>query len=576
MTNTKKIFAITTSVLLLFLSHNVWGQEKKKFWISGAARAIMYGDDYKNNIQPDSVTAKKTQGGHALVDLGINIQPSDQLLIQGMVRVRNDYGGFWGSGVTFDVRQLYLKGILGGFLKYQLGDINYKLTDYTFNNETGLINKFPGLITGPSLEQVKYDVFYTDQNVWRQQGGALDFALEFDKVIKEAGFDLYTSRVKPTNFDTQDDRLYSGGSVVITQSKHLKLGGQFANLYDLKGTSNNNIYFSNPVYTASAEVNYTIKKIKLLVASEFGKSTMKWENSTDAPELKDYFYDFSLKAISKKTGIDATLSYRNVGANYRSAGAQTLQINYLAAPAAYQRYGNEQKLRSISMLDLYRDASLYQTQIVGGLMAYDPRYDNATPYGRATPNRKGFNTEVNYEDPKKRWQLTANADILADVIGTGTTALKSYNTMGLYGKIQLHHWLKWKTRKLWVSGRIGNQQTSRSGAESFESIDLNSQFSNLNFLVTIYGPLNFLAEYRNWQTKGNEQLSERNEYSQIIDYSEYDINYNEHIMGAGLQYIFSEKNKIQFMYQNFKWQDDLGKTESYTIDNWTLLFTMKF
>ncbi len=567
-----KIIFLLAAILLAI---NAFGQ-KKKIWVSGAARANMYGDVYSNEAQNDTITPRNTQGGHALVDLGVNIQPTDQILIQGMVRIRNDYGGFWGSGVTFDVRQLSIKGILGGFLKYQLGDINYKLTDYTFNNKESLINKYKGVITAPNLDQVRYDLFYMDDNTWRQQGGAVDFALEFDKGIKEVGFDLFTTRVRPTNFSTQDDRLYSGGGVVLTQSKYLKLGGQFANLYDFKGTSDNEVYLNNPVYTASAEVKYKWNKTHLMLGTELGNSKLKWDGSADAPVLEDFFYDVNLKAAFERYGLDVKLGYREVGPNYRSAGAQTMRINYLAAPAAYQRYGNDQELRAISMVDLTRDASLYQTQIVAGLMAYDPRYDNATPYGRATPNRKGLDTEINYTDKKDRWGVSAELALLSDVVGQGTTSLKNYTTTGISADLRIGKFLNWEKRKLWINAAIGNQQTKRSGSQEFENSDLQSQFGLINLTATIYGDLDFIAEYRTWATKGNDQLAERNEYSVIVDYSEYAIDYNEQIIGAGLQYGFTEKSNLRFMWQTSRWRDAQSVTLPYDLDTWTLLFTMKF
>ena len=76
----------------------------------------------------------------------MNIRPSEDLEIQGMVRIRNDFGGFWGAGVTFDIRQLYLKGVLNKVVRYQLGDINYQLTKYTlYNNDQELYDLSPVL-----------------------------------------------------------------------------------------------------------------------------------------------------------------------------------------------------------------------------------------------------------------------------------------------------------------------------------------------------------------------------------------------------------------------------------------------
>jgi len=582
----KTIKYSTLLALLVLLATQALGQQKK-IWISGAARGIMYGDDYSTSAENDTTTARKLQSGHAMVDLGVNIQPSDNLLIQGMVRIRNDYGGFWGSGVSFDVRQLYIKGIIGGFLRYQLGDINYKLSPYTFNNNVGLIDKFDGVITSVPLRQVQYDLFYTKDQTWRQQGAAVDFALEFSKAIDEVQFNLFTTRTIPSNFSTVDDRLYSGGSVVLVQSEFLKLGGQYANLYDFKETSNNNIFLRNPVLTGSAEVDFKLNNTNLSAALETGRSTLEWQNDTEAPVLEDYFYDASAKANWSKLGISVIAGYRNVGPNFRSAGAQTMQINFAASPQAYQRYGNAQSLREFTMVDLYRDASLYNVQIREGLMVYDPRYDNATPYGRATPNRKGFNIGANYEDIKKRWTVEASSELLSDVVGEGTTGLRTYNTTSIFAELRVNNLIGLPDRKIWISGRFGVQNTKRGVTDIPEdAVDLATQFSDFNLTVTLFGQLDFIAQYRLWATSGNELLAVRNNYSEIINYNQYVIDYNENLLGAGLQYAFTEKAHLRFMWQNFNWDDNLYITPSagaetegtlpYRLDTWTLIFTMNF
>jgi hypothetical protein len=228
------------------------------------------------------------------------------------------------------------------------------------------------------------------------------------------------------------------------------------------------------------------------------------------------------------------------------------------------------------MMDVYRDASLYQTQIVAGLMAYDPRYDNATPYGRATPNRKGFNVLFDYEDTDARWNVVVDAELLTDAVGQGTTTLKNYNTGSVFAELRLNKIFNWDSRKFWISGRYGMQDTKRSGEQSYEQVDLATRFQDYNFTATIFGDLEFIAQYRLWQSQGDEQLAERNEYSEIIDYSEYSIDYKESIVGAGLQYGFTEKTNLSFLYQTFAWEDTKEVTLPYNINTWTLFFTMKF
>ena len=72
-------------------------QDTRKITFVGAARAQFYSDNYNSYFEEDTVTASKLNSGNTLVDLGINMRPNSQMEIQGMVRVRNYYGGFWGA-----------------------------------------------------------------------------------------------------------------------------------------------------------------------------------------------------------------------------------------------------------------------------------------------------------------------------------------------------------------------------------------------------------------------------------------------------------------------------------------------
>lgn len=551
-------------------------ETNKKIWISGTARGVMFDDTYRNNTSTDTVTARNLQSGHAMVDLGVNIQPTQNTFIHSMVRVRNDYGGFWGSGVSFDIRQLYIRGVIANVINYQLGDIDYKLGQYTFNNNTALVHRQAGLMTNVPLQQLQYDLFYFPDNTWRQQGAALDFGLQFRKAIQEMTFHGFTTRVRATNFGDLDDRLFSGGSVKIIQSKNLILGGQMVSLYDYAGTSNNTMFLRNPVMSANAEYHQKIAQTQLKLALEAGRSTLRWEGNEEAPVLEDFFYDARLRADFEKMGLAVEAGYRNVGANFRSAGAQTMQINFGRNALAYQRYGNAQTLRQISMLDLYRDASLYRTQIAAGLADFDPRYDNATPYGIATPNRRGFSLDVDYEDPKKRWLLAFEGAALQHVVGEGTEALKQFTTGSLYAELRFDEILGIKNRKLWLSGRSGLQNTVRNGDAAYENVDLATQFNRINVTIGLIKDFDFIAEYSNWQTQGFDLVASRNQYSQINDFREYNIDYNEQIFGAGLQYTFSEKTKLHALWQSFAWTDNGQRTQNYAINTWTLFFTMNF
>jgi hypothetical protein len=78
--------------------------------------------------------------------------------------INNAFGGFWGSGVTFDVRQLYVRGVVANAFRYQIGNIDYKLSPFTcFNHDADR------LIPVTGVQRIKQDIveYITDPiNQW--------------------------------------------------------------------------------------------------------------------------------------------------------------------------------------------------------------------------------------------------------------------------------------------------------------------------------------------------------------------------------------------------------------------------
>jgi hypothetical protein len=573
----KQITSIKFLSFLAFISvSNLYAQDKK-VWVSGAARGVHFDDSYKNNTEPDTVTAAGLQSGHTMVDLGLNVMPNDNLHVIGMLRVRNDFGGFWGSGTTFDVRQLTVSGVLADVIKYQLGDIDYRLSRYTFNNNTALINRNMGVISSVPLQQTRYDLFYGDEHTWRQQGASLDFGIEADKYVKEIDLNGFISRTRISDFSMRDDRLFGGGSMCLQTFRGLKLGAEYVNLFDYAGTSNNTIFLRNPVYTGMAEYGREGKRYNYRLAMESGRSSLRWEGDQNAPEIEDFFYDIQFLMELKKLGADFRVAYRDVGHQFRSAGAQTMQINFDNVVQAYSLIGNgDQVRRGLSMMDLYRDASLYRTQIREGLMVFDPRYDNATPYGRATPNRKGLDYTFNYLDKNERFRLTLSQELLQEVVGQGTEELRRFNTIHLSANVRVDKFMKIKNHLIEVGVAYMNQQTQRTSDFDFENVLLNTNFVNINLRVNLFGNLDFLSEVRSWKSFGNESIAIRDTYSRVINFSEYNIDYYELMNGFGLQYCFSENQRLSFMWSNFSWTDDLNISDNYRINTFNVFFTMDF
>jgi len=561
-------------LILNYVSVNLYSQNEKKIQFVGTARSILNNDDIL--VKDDTITSKSNMGGYALIDLGVNIFPNKNTEVLGMIRIKNQLGGFYGAGVTFDVRQLYIKGIISNVVRYQLGDINYKLTPFTFYN-----NDFDDLVQHPQVfniqkDIVNYETFYKN-NTWRQQGAALDFSLEFSRFLKEIKFNGFINRINITDFNTVPDRFFTGGNIGIQQSKNVFVGFNYVSLFDLSGTSQNNSGFNNNVSSINYEVKFDKDNlVETRLFGETGLSNSGYSNDTSAPKLNDFFINMGISNLLKASHLKFSLSYLNVGPNFRSAGAQSKRLNYNNTPSFYDRYTNQQSLRSIGLFDLIRDEKLYNRSINSdGLMAYNPAYNNAMPYGIATFNRQGINAKVNFNDPKKIFNLEIETYILKELIGQGTTKLKSFKIIKTNAELNLKKLISIENNFKITAG-FSFQSSIRNSETNYEEINLNSAIVNSGIEFELYKNIDILAGFIYNQAKGNEILPSRNIYSEVIDFNEYNINIKELMLGGGLRYRFSDKIYLAALYQNYDNSNKLNSQFSYSMNQFIIIYNMKF
>jgi hypothetical protein len=575
----KKIQQIFLVLMLLMHQQLMAQTDQPKFSVNGAARSIFFLDALEQDlITPDTITPAKSNAGHALVDLGINVRPDDNIEVQGMIRIRNDFGGFWGSGVTFDVRQLYVKGVLKNIVRYQLGDINYKLTPYTLYNSDHELSQNSPVLFNHLSEVVRYDNFYDIDNTWRQQGAAVDFGLNFSSVIDEMQFNLFTSRVVPSNLSSVNDRLFSAFNIGIVQSKYLQLGLNYANLYDLKGTSKNDQLLSNPVWTGSAALHYNLSNFQLSATGEAGTSSTIIFEDLQAPEMTDAFFDTRFEVEYVPAGVLLSVGVKRVGPDFRSPGAQTKRIHFGAFPAAFERITNDQILRPLTMMDLMRETSLYNRQIQHGLMEFNPLYDNITPYGAASPNRQGFDVGVTYTTKDEDLELSASFLSQTEVRGQGTTNLRSFTRIEAGIIYNLAASLLNSERLLDVSAHMRLDQTSRvADAEGIPTVDLSTSIVGLGLEAELIKQLDLVAGYQVHAFSGFELLNTRNEYGEIINFSELTADGFQQMWGSGLRFRFSEKVYIMAQWNSFDWYDVSTTTSlRYKMNDLALIYSMKF
>ena len=379
-------------LLLLFVSQNFWAQERK-FQVNGDARGYMFAKNMLIDPVLDSINAPRANYGHTLLDLGFSIFPNANTEIISSFRIRNELGGFWGGGVSFNVRQLTLRGVAGNVVKYNLGDIDLKMTPYTLYNfqEEGSINEAE--IFSLRRQVVHYDMFYMPGNTWRMQGAQIGFGLQFSKFLKAIEFSGFITRQRPTDGITIPERLFGGGTITLKQNDHLSFAFNSISLFDLTRTINDSIRYKNNVNTFSVKYRNAINDhIDWGFDAEAGSSNVNYINYVNplAPDLQnDWFYDASFTLNFKKPKIVLNLGYKDVGADFFSPGAQTKRVDFTKFPGVFQQYTNAALGRQVNITDMINHNAAYSYQISDRLMAYNVAYDNINPHGIATPNRRG-------------------------------------------------------------------------------------------------------------------------------------------------------------------------------------------
>ena len=550
-------------------STTVLAQKGKKVQFVGGARSLVSHSNLSS--EGDTVTAPKSTGGYALLDVGIKINPNKNTEILGMFRINNAFGGFWGSGVTFDVRQLYVRGVAANVVRYQVGNIDYKLTPYTFYNHN------PDIMTASAgTMRIKEDVFnyesFYKNSTWRQQGASANFALEFPKVIDEIEFNGFITRLNPTNFSNVLERLYGGGNMVITQGKHLTIGANHVSVFDLAGTATDSNYYNNNVSTFTYDLQFKNDDYTYGIEGETGISLTS-QSLFPENDLSDYFVHARAYFNWTKHNLKFNLGYMDNGPDFRSFGAQSKRVNFNQNNNFYNRYTNDQILRPVSVYDLYNDPTLYNRGITVGIMDYNPSINNVLPYGIASFNRRGGYLGASYKSKNEAIEANAKMYFLSEIRGQGTTALKSFLMGNINAQLHVNKLVGWD-KELNLHTGISHQQSTRNGEYPFEQVDLTSL--QLNFAVEgeIIENLFLMGNVFIMQSSGVDQLPIRNSDDVIVNYSEYNVDGSEMNLAGGLRFDFSKKVYLAAMYE-FN-TNNFVVDNPYTYKQMSILYVMKF
>lgn len=549
-----------------------------KIQFNGVAR----GDMSHNWLSPDdTINADQSLGGSALVDLHLDIRPNDAVRISTTLRVKNKIGGFWGQGASLDLREISIKGVAAKRIKYRFGDIDSRMTPYTLWNTNGECTNNEADVFN-FIRDIRHQENFNYGNSWRNQGADLAWRIGFDKGLESIDFTAFAMRNRSLDDGKTPDRLQAGGKTIFNISDKSYFGLNYINLFDLPKTVSKTTYekYTNGVGSG----NFHIQKDDFYAFGEAGFSTINYTDTsnTKTVNVKGNFFEVGIGAELLETQLDVQASFRRVNQNFFSAGAQSKRINYSSAVELLPTVGENSYTRTISLLDMIVDDGIYNQAIFYGLMDYDMRYNNVTPYGKATPNRQGFELLVGYNDSDDKFDTKLNVQALQDVAGQGSEKKKNYLLAQWEGNVNIDKFFELKKS---IRFTAGYQFASASRDEDrvyklskklVEPVDLHSHTIDLGASFEIINRIDILFGTKLLFYNGTDFKATLNEFNETVKYTCETYNGSQKLSAAGIRYRFNDNISLTMQYDRLNFIDKLDEGNSYKINQAFLLFNVLF
>ena len=547
----------------VFTTITTVAQERvKKVEFYGVSKTNILHQGYE--VDGDTMNISKANYGHSLIDLGILLRPSASTEIATELRLRNELGGFWGGAVSYGIRKLTLKGVVNDAIRYKVGDLDLEMTPYTLYN-----NDYQDVVNEATVYQMAREVIdyehYYNGNAWRQQGVQSNFGFDLNSAtFKSLDVALFSTRNKVADAaSASPERLLSGGQMGLHTSYGL-LMFHSVNLHDLKNTVNDlNLYY-NSVNTVSATVNLP-ELPKFSLHYEGGTSKANYEDLTEDETLtiQDYFWNLGL-SFAPSESIKLSVNGINTGPQFRSPSAQNVRLGYSSSSNVFPTLGNNLAVRNMGLLDyLYNDVLYYNT-FDNQLDAYNPAFSNVMPYGLATPNRKGFSVSLDEFTIKEQLNLSSDLYIMSEIIGSGTSALKSF--MKFVAKAD-YDYKKWS-----VNAGLSYESTSREG-QAYEAIELTSMLFDFGLDFDLSENISLLWGTKYHTADGNELLAVYDSYNDPLYFEPTSYSDNHQMLNSiGLMVNFNERSTLTASASSFVQQAE----QEYKINQFQLLYRLNF
>jgi len=576
--NTNKIklyFAATLGFSSIYCA-----QAQVEFGLSGLGRSIISTNKLEGNLLTDTTLSKagdttsvnKGVSGYTLFDLTTNIKLNEYFRANAIIRTKVPFGSFFGQNVAFQFRQFQMLGKIDKHIDYQIGDIDVEATPYTVYNNQEMFSTYEAENFKMRRNLLNYENFING-NVWRLQGIQGFAKYSFGTAVKELKINAFGTRTNITNDANTPDRLLSGVRVLALQSDNISVGGTFVSMKDMV-TDRTLVNFDSKVMTTDIKAGFSNDALAASFNAELGNSNYSNElkSAKKSFSAKDFFYDASVNATIKAVKLTVKAGYKEVGPGYVSPAAQTTRLNVDTATSLFHSVYSNTAQRSQILYDRFTQESIYTRTISPVLQNFAPQYSNVLPYGAATPNRRGVYLGLNTHTSLKVASAEIGYDTYKEIVGMGTTDLRSFSVIRAGGVIFIDKIVGLK-RKISVSVGYRGENTKRDGVAP---VDLKSSLVDAGLSVEVLKKIDLIAGVKMYNAKGKEYLTRRDAFNQVIDlpFSLRKYDSKEMISAVGLRLRFAPASSLSVNYNMSNIVFNLKTRDNYSMNQLFFNFTV--
>ena len=553
--------------ILLFLQCSYIIGQESRFSIEGNGRGI---NQSLHLNEKDSLNNDIDFESNVIVDLGIRANLNEKVNFYSQIRMKSNLTLFDTSRSNIFIRQFKLYGNFNDLFYYELGDVDLALDRYTFwnNKEKGLVNESEVFSI---YRRIQHYENFQNENFWRQKGVKLSFKEMTEKQLK-IYFELFGSRLnKSDEFTNPDIFLVGLKSSLFKNNQRFEINS--ANIFSNTNTLINSNLSNQYNRTVTSSYSRSFGKFSGTVIGGYSKNYDLDNNFNFSGELFEFIGRYNLAGTNF-----LSVSYRSVADDFISLGSQNSNINYGNSPSYFQQVTNSSIARNISFYDILTDfnnSSIFNLQLNSERLIESARLGTSVPFGKATPNRRGFNLIFNYSDKQQKIDYLLDLSLLSDVTGEGVLDKKQYFDIDNSLSLNINNFYAGKKELRTTFGMRYSSSNRASSNPYLDEVSLTSTLVDLGFSYNLIKNINLLYGYKKLHANGTDYLPIYNNYYAIENFDKANFNYDECIQALGLKYNVNKGFYLIFSANQVK-VDDKIKNLKYDFNQYLFILNINF